>query len=209
MTSKTELDALLREVRACRVCADSLPLGPRPVLRGRLSARLMIISQAPGTKVHETGLSFNDRSGDVLRGWLGIDRETFYDEDRIAIVPMGFCYPGRDAGGGDLPPRKECAPLWQARLVAAYPDIRLTILAGSYAIDWHLRGRTHPTMRATVRAWRDFLPEYFVLPHPSWRNVLWLRQNPWFEAELVPELRGRVRDLLELPPGGARSLRMW
>src|SRR5215467_13366672 len=128
----SDFDALLAEFRACRVCAAHLPLGPRPVVRGRESARLMITSQAPGTRVHETGLSFNDRSGDVLRAWLGIDRETFYDESRIAIVPMGFCYPGRDKGGGDLPPRKECAPLWQARLSDAYENVRLRILAGSY-----------------------------------------------------------------------------
>jgi uracil-DNA glycosylase len=196
MTTQTELDALLREVRACTVCAPFLPLGPRPVLRGALTARLMIVSQAPGTRVHETGLSFNDRSGDVLRAWLGIDRETFYDESRIAIVAMGFCYPGRDKGGGDLPPRKECAPLWQARLRAAYPNIGLTVLAGSYAINWHLRGRTKPTMGATVNAWRDYLPEFLPLPHPSWRNVFWLRKNPWFESDLVPELRARVQALL-------------
>ena len=196
MTTQTELDALLREVRACTVCAADLPLGPRPVLRGAVTARLMIISQAPGTKVHETGLSFNDRSGDMLRGWLGIDRETFYDESRIAILGMGFCYPGRDKGGGDLPPRKECAPLWQARVRAAYPNIELTVLAGSYAIDWHLRGRTKPTMGATVKAWRDYLPEFLALPHPSWRNVFWLRKNPWFESDLVPELRARIQALL-------------
>jgi uracil-DNA glycosylase len=187
---------LMAEVRNCSVCAAHLPLGARPVLRGLPSARLLIASQAPGTKVHETGLSFNDRSGDVLRAWLGIERETFYDESRIAIVPMGFCYPGRDKGGGDLPPRKECAPLWQARLGAAFPDIRLRVLAGSYAINWHLRGRTKPTMGATVNAWRDYLPAFLPLPHPSWRNVLWLRKNPWFESDLVPELRARVQALL-------------
>jgi uracil-DNA glycosylase len=196
MDVDTELEALLREVRACTICAPFLPLGPRPVVRGKATARLMIISQAPGTRVHETGISFNDRSGDVLRGWLGIERETFYDERRIAIVPMGFCYPGRDKGGGDLPPRKECAPLWQARLGVAFLDIRLRVLAGSYAINWHLRGRTRATMAETVKAWRDYLPDFLPLPHPSWRNVLWMRKNPWFEAELVPELRERVRELL-------------
>jgi uracil-DNA glycosylase len=196
MDVDTELEALLREVRACTICAPFLPLGPRPVVRGKATARLMIISQAPGTRVHETGISFNDRSGDVLRGWLGIERETFYDERRIAIVPMGFCYPGRDKRGGDLPPRKECAPLWQARLGVAFPDIRLRVLAGSYAINWHLRGRTRATMAETVKAWRDYLPDFLPLPHPSWRNVLWMRKNPWFEAELVPELRERVRELL-------------
>ena len=155
MTTQAELDALLREVRACTVCAPYLPLGPRPVVRGAVTARLLIASQAPGTKVHETGLSFNDRSGDILRTWLGIDRDTFYDESRIAIVGQGFCYPGRDKGGGDLPPRKECAPLWQARVRAAFSNVQLTVLAGSYSIDWHLKGRTKRTMSETVKAWRD------------------------------------------------------
>jgi uracil-DNA glycosylase len=196
MTTQAELDALLREVRACTVCAPHLPLGPRPVLRGKVTARLLIASQAPGTKVHETGLSFNDRSGDILRSWLGIDRDTFYDESRIAIVGQGFCYLGRDKNGGDLPPRKECAPLWQARVCAAFSNVRLIVLAGSYSINWHLKGRTKPTLRETVKAWRDYLPEFLPLPHPSWRNVLWLRQNPWFESDLVPELRERVRALL-------------
>lgn len=196
MTTQAELDALLREVRACTVCAPYLPLGPRPVVRGAVTARLLIASQAPGTKVHETGLSFNDRSGDMLRIWLGIDRDTFYDESRIAIVGQGFCYPGRDKGGGDLPPRKECAPLWQARVCSAFSNVQLIVLAGSYSINWHLKGRTKPTLRETVKAWRDYLPEFVPLPHPSWRNVLWLRQNPWFESDLVPELRVRVRALL-------------
>jgi uracil-DNA glycosylase len=196
MTSQDKLDALLREIRACTVCAAHLPLGPRPVVRGRAGARILLTSQAPGTRVHETGLSFNDRSGDVLRSWLGIDRETFYDESRIAIVPMGFCYPGRDKSGGDKPPRPECAPLWRPRLLPLFPAVELTILAGSYAIAHTLGKRRKATLGATVRAWRDYLPEFFVLPHPSWRNVLWMRQNPWFEAEVLPELRRRVAALL-------------
>ena len=195
--AQIELDTFLRELRACTVCAAHLPLGPRPVVRGEISARLMITSQAPGTRVHETGLSFNDRSGDVLRSWLAVDRDAFYDEARIAIVPMGFCYPGRDKKGGDLPPRKECAPLWHARLLPLFPAVRLNLLVGSYAIDYYLKGATKRTMAATVRAWRDYLPRYFPLPHPSWRNVLWTRQNPWFEAEVLPELRARVRALLD------------
>jgi uracil-DNA glycosylase len=196
VTRQDELDALLREIRACTVCAAHLPLGPRPVVRGRASARILLTSQAPGTRVHETGIPFNDRSGDVLRGWLGIDRETFYDESRIAIVPMGFCYPGRDRAGGDRPPRPECAPLWQPRLWPFFSAVGLTILAGSYAIDAALGARRKATMGATIAAWRDYLPETFVLPHPSWRNVLWMRKNPWFEAEVLPELRRRVADLL-------------
>jgi uracil-DNA glycosylase len=196
VTPQDELDALLREIRACTVCAPYLPLGPRPVVRGRAGAPILLISQAPGTRVHETGLSFNDRSGDVLRGWLGIDRDTFYDESRIAIVPIGFCYPGRAPSGGDLPPRPECAPLWQARLRPLFPAVELTILAGSYAIDETLKKRRKKTLGATVASWRDYLPEIFVLPHPSWRNVLWMRRNPWFAAEVVPELQRRVAALL-------------
>jgi uracil-DNA glycosylase len=194
--AQAELDAFLRELRACTVCAAHLPLGPRPIVRGNASARLLITSQAPGTRVHETGLTFNDRSGDVLRGWLAIDRDAFYDEDRVAIVPMGFCYPGRGAQGGDLPPRKECAPLWHARLLPHYPRIGLTLLVGSYAINYYLKGRTQRTMVETVRNWREYLPDFFPLPHPSWRNVLWTRQNPWFEAEVLPELRRLVHTLI-------------
>jgi uracil-DNA glycosylase len=196
VTRQDELDALLREIRACTVCAAHLPLGPRPVVRGRASARILLTSQAPGTRVHETGIPFNDRSGDVLRGWLGIDRETFYDESRIAIVPMGFCYPGRDRTGGDLPPRPECAPLWHGRLLPHYGAVGLNLLVGSYAIDYYLKGRKKRTMTETVRAWREYLPRYFPLPHPSWRNVLWMRQNPWYEAEVLPELRARVQALV-------------
>ena len=193
---KTRLDALYAEIRACDICAAHLPLGPRPVLRGKPSARLMIISQAPGTKVHETGLSFNDRSGDRLRDWLGIDRDTFYDERRVAILPMGFCYPGRFARGGDLPPRPECAPLWHERVLAEFSDLKLILLVGSYAIDYYLAGRAKPRMVDTVASWRDYLPRDFPLPHPSWRTVLFERQNPWFEAELLPDLRKRVKKLL-------------
>jgi uracil-DNA glycosylase len=197
MNREKELAALLREVRACTVCARELPFGPRPVVRGTVSSRLLITSQAPGTRVHETGLSFNDRSGDVLRDWLGIDREIFYDERRVAIMPMGFCYPGRAANGGDLPPRRECAPLWHARLLALFPTLRLNLLVGSYAIDHYLRERRKRTMTETVRTWREYGPRYFPLPHPSWRNVLWMRQNPWYETEVLPDLRARVRAALE------------
>jgi uracil-DNA glycosylase len=195
MTPQAKLDALFREIRACTVCAPFLPLGPRPIVRGRAGARILLNSQAPGTRVHETGISFNDRSGDVLRGWMGIDRDTFYDEDKIAIVGTGFCYPGRDKAGGDKPPRPECAPLWQPRLVPLFPKVELTILAGSYAIDYRLGKRRKATLGATIAAWRDYLPELMILPHPSWRNVLWMRKNPWFEIEVLPELRRRVADL--------------
>ena len=195
-TPSPDLDALLRDVRACTVCAPHLPLGARPVVRGRAAARLLIISQAPGTKVHETGLSFNDRSGDRLRDWLGIGRDVFYDEDRVAILPMGFCYPGRFPQGGDRPPRPECAPLWHQKLLAQWPHIALTLLVGSYAIDYYLAGRRKPTMTATVAAWRDYLPRYLPMPHPSWRTTAWERKNPWFAAELLPEARKRVAALV-------------
>ena len=190
---RDEFDRLMAEVRACTLCAPYLPLGPRPILHGLPSARLLIISQAPGTKVHETGLSFNDRSGDRLRDWLGIDRDTFYDGRRVAILPMGMCYPGRYPEGGDLPPRPECAPTWHARVRAAWPKIALTLLVGSYAIDYYLKGRKRASMTETVRAFRDYLPDYFPLPHPSWCTTIWERKNPWFAAEVLPSLRERVQ----------------
>jgi len=188
------LQLLFAEVRGCAVCTAHLPLGPRPVLRGQASARLLVLSQAPGTRVHETGLSFNDRSGDRLRAWMAIDREVFYDEARIAIVPMAMCYPGRDARGGDKPPRPECAPKWHGRVLAALPRIELTLLVGSYAIDHYLDAAG--SMTETVARWRDYLPRYLPLPHPSWRTTAWEQRNPWFMAELVPELRRRVAGLV-------------
>ena len=200
-------DRLVAEIRVCAVCAPHLPLGPRPILRGRPSARLLIISQAPGTRVHETGLSFNDRSGDRLRAWLALDRETFYDEARVAIIPMGFCYPGRNARGGDLPPRPECAPRWHAQMRAFFPAVELTLLVGSYAINYYLTRSGPRSMTATIARWRDFLPDVFVLPHPSWRTTLWLRANPWFEKETLPELRARVAQALNPMPRSAPCLR--
>ena len=166
------------------------------MVRASTTARLLILSQAPGTRVHETGLSFNDRSGDVLRAWLGLDRDAFYDESRVAILGMGFCYPGVDAKGGDLPPRPECAPLWHPRLLKLLPRIELTLLVGSYAHRRYLPKAPSGTMSEIVAGWREHLPERFPLPHPSWRNIGWLRRNPWFEAEAVPELRARVARLM-------------
>lgn len=193
-------DRLLAEIRGCTICAAHLPQGPRPLVRGRPSARLLIVSQAPGKKAHESGLSFDDKSGARLRAWLGLDREAFYDESRVAIAPIGFCYPGRAPGGGDRPPRPECAPRWQGPLRALLPQVALTVLVGSHAIRTCLpQTRARPTAEALLR-WRDFLPEFFLLPHPSWRVALWLRRNPWFEAEALPELRAR----LALIPGCAR-----
>ena len=192
-----DLDALLAEMRGCRVCAAELPLGPRPVLRAQASARLLLIGQAPGTKVHASGMPWTDASGDRLRGWLDLDAERFYDETRIAIVPMGFCYPGVLPRGGDRPPRPECAPLWHSRAIAALPEIALTVLIGQYAQARYLGERRRRTLTGTVAAWRDYLPRFFAIPHPSWRTIGWQRRNPWFDAELLPELRRRVHALLE------------
>ncbi len=195
-----DLAALVAAARACRVCAAHLPLGPRPILRAHADARLMIIGQAPGTRVHETGIPWNDPSGDRLRDWLEVDKATFYDETRVAIVPMGFCYPGRDARGADKPPRKECAPLWHPPLLDALPNVALTLLVGSYAQAHYLGRRPgrqrKTTLTETVRAWRDALPDFLPLPHPSWRNTAWLKRNPWFAEDLLPDLRQRVAALL-------------
>lgn len=183
------LDDVAAEARACTICAAHLPLGPRPVFRVSPTARLLIIGQAPGTKVHATGIPWNDPSGDRLRQWLNMTRETFYDEARIAILPMGFCYPGRLPNGGDAPPRRECAPLWQPRLRPLMPDIRLTLLVGTYAQAAAL-GKSAMTDR--VRAFASTLPRLLPLPHPSWRTMAWERQNPWFITEVLPALRTAV-----------------
>lgn len=191
----SKLAKVQAEVRACTLCEAHLPLGPRPVVRGKQSARLLIISQAPGTKVHATGLSFNDRSGDRLRDWLGIDREAFYDEARIAIMGMGFCYPGVNAKGGDLPPRKECAPFWHPKILPLYTNVDLILLVGSYAVNHYLPDR-RATLSETVEHWRDYGPRFIPLPHPSWRNTGWLKTHAWFEKELLPAMRKRVAKLI-------------
>jgi len=184
----------LAEVRSCTLCAANLPLGPRPVLSANPSARLLIVGQAPGTRVHETGIPWNDPSGDRLRQWLGLDREQFYDQRRVAIVPMGFCYPGRGTSG-DLPPRPECAPQWHQRILCQLPDIQLTLLIGQYAQRYYL-DRRYKTLTDRVKAWREYNPQYFPLVHPSPRNTYWLQRNPWFELELVPQLQHRVKRLM-------------
>ena len=194
--SPRKLAALLKQVRACRLCEAHLPLGPQPVLRASATARLLIVGQAPGTKVHATGIPWNDPSGDRLRDWLGLDRAQFYDEARIAIVPAGLCYPGRGKGG-DAPPRPECAPLWHPPLRALMPDIGVTLLIGAYAQAYYLGARRLKTLAETVEHWRDYLPQFIPLPHPSPRNRLWLRKHPWFEAEVVPAMRRRVQRLLK------------
>jgi len=201
-SSKTErpkeeapLARLLAEIRACRACEEELPLGPRPVLRAAATARVLVVGQAPGTAVHRTGVPWNDPSGDRLREWLDLDRETFYDAERFSIVPMGLCYPGKGRGGAP-PPRKECAELWFERLFALLPNIETTLLIGQYAQAHFLGRRRKKTLTETVRAWRAYAPEFFPLVHPSPRNTFWLRKNPWFAEEVVPALRQRVHSLL-------------
>jgi uracil-DNA glycosylase len=192
-----ELDQLAAEVRACRNCAEVLPLGPRPVLRVSTTARLLIASQAPSTRVHATGIPWNDASGQRLRQWLNMTQEAFYDVTQVAILPMGLCYPGRLPQGGDCPPRPECAPLWRDRLLSLMPQIQLTLLVGTYAMDHNLgAGR----MGDRVRNFRNFLPNYFPLPHPSWRTTGWEKANPWFGTEVLPALREEVARVMA--PGG-------
>lgn len=211
MARKTKADTdpfafLVRDIRACRICRDSpkgaaLPHEPRPVLRVSQTAKLCICGQAPGTRVHASGIPFTDPSGDRLREWLGVTADEFYDESRIAIVPMGFCFPGLDAKGGDLPPRAECAQAWRASLFNALPQFELILLVGYYAQRWHLGSRVQPTLTQTVASWRDYAGSetgtvYLPVPHPSWRNNSWLKRNPFFERDVLPFLRLKVRQLL-------------
>jgi uracil-DNA glycosylase len=202
-----KLDDLLRELSACRICRDAplygkaLPHEPRPVIQASAAARLCIASQAPGTRVHLSGRPFTDASGNRLRAWLGLDEASFYDASRVAIVPMGHCFPGQDAKGADLPPRRECAPAWRHRIFAELPRIELILLIGHYAQAWHLGAAAKDGLTATVSRWREILdgrhrPALLPLPHPSWRNNAWLTAHPWFEAELVPHLRQKVRGLM-------------
>ena len=202
-----EQDDLLAEIRACRLCRDApengtaLPHEPRPVLQALPSARICICGQAPGTRVHKTGRPFTDPSGDRLRDWMGIGEDDFYDASRVAIVPMGFCFPGLDAKGGDLPPRKECAKLWRERVMAGLPNLELVLLVGQYAQGWHLGKDRGRNLTETVRQWRSYVEKgvgvtHLPLPHPSWRNSGWLKKNPWFETEILPYLRENVQRLL-------------
>ncbi|MEJ2118575.1 MAG: uracil-DNA glycosylase family protein [Alphaproteobacteria bacterium] len=201
----TELAILTAEIRACRICRDTpsgtvLPHEPRPVLRVSSTARICLCGQAPGSRVHASGLPFTDPSGDRLRDWMGVSTSEFYDTSRVAIVPMGFCFPGLDAKGGDLPPRTECAPAWREALFQALPTFELIVLIGQYAHRWHLKGRAKESLTATVGNWRSYVqgagPCLLPLPHPSWRNNAWLKRNPWFEAEVLPYLRKEIRRLL-------------
>jgi uracil-DNA glycosylase family 4 len=190
-----KLDLLLREVRDCSVCAQHLPHGPRPVLRASTTAKIVIIGQAPGRKVHESGIPWNDASGDLLREWLNVSKDIFYDESRIAIIPTGFCYPGKGPQG-DLPPRPECAPLWHPRLAVLMPQIEWVLLVGQYSQGVILGDRKKSTLTETVRHYADYGPRYMPLPHPSPRNRLWLKHNPWFARDIIPRLRQRIATLL-------------
>jgi uracil-DNA glycosylase len=191
----TKLDQLVQEIRACRVCAGALPHDPRPVVRVHPHARILIAGQAPGRRVHESGLSWDDPSGDRLRDWMGLDRSAFYEPTAVAVAAMGFCYPGT-VKGADLPPRPECAPLWRPRLLPLLKNVQLTLLVGGYAQRYHLGSAVKAGLGETVAAWREYGAHVIPLPHPSWRNSGWLKKHPWFEAELVPVLRARVREVL-------------
>jgi uracil-DNA glycosylase len=188
------LDAVLADIRACRACAHEWPHEPRPVVRVSPDTRLLICGQAPGRRVHESGLPFDDPSGDRLRDWLGVDRATFYGDARIGVAAMAFCFPGTNPKGGDYPPPPRCARLWRPQLLAQLPAVEITLLVGSYAQAWALN--TRGPMRDTVRDWQARLPAILPLPHPSWRNTAWLKRNPWFEAEVTPYLKARVRQIL-------------
>lgn len=191
--NSASLAKALRDVSACRICAAELPLGPRPIVQLGSGARLLIVGQAPGRKVHLTGVPWNDASGDRLREWLGLDRDTFFDAAKIALLPMGFCYPGVGKSGGDNPPRPECAPHWHERLLRHLPEVQLTVLVGQYAHRRYLGLRGASSVTATVRDFSMYAPQFFPLPHPSWRSTIWMRKNPWFEAEVIPELRNAVK----------------
>lgn len=188
-------DQILTDIRACRICEAELPEGPRPVVRASRTAKILIVGQAPGRRVHETGIPFNDPSGDRLRDWMGIDRDAFYDESRVNILPMGFCYPGTGKSG-DLPPRPECASHWRQKLMSELGKIEFTLIIGQYAMDWHLKEKKKKTVTETVKSYEEFWPDHAVLPHPSPRNNIWLKRNPWFEEEIIPRIQARIRTLL-------------
>ena len=192
---KQSLSQLLTEVRNCTLCKENLPLGPRPVLQLSKKAKILIAGQAPGSRVHASGIPFDDASGDRLREWMGIDRDTFYDDEKVAILPMGFCYPGTGKSG-DLPPRPECAKAWRNKLLMHAPQIELTLVIGLYAQEWHLKDQQKSNLTETVKAWKEFWPAQLPLPHPSPRNNIWLSKNPWFLTSAIPVLQKRVAKIL-------------
>jgi uracil-DNA glycosylase len=189
------LEKLLGEIRACRVCAAHLPHPPRPTLRARASARLLVVGQAPGARVYKTGIPWDDPSGERLRAWMQVTKDVFYDEKKIALIPAAFCYPGTK-GSGDLPPRSECAPLWHPRLRQELQSLEFTLLVGSYAQQYYLGTRMKPSLTETVQSFREYLPRFLPLPHPSWHNNQWIKLNPWFGDDVLPELQRRVHALL-------------
>lgn len=186
---------LLQEIRKCQVCSEHLVMGPNPILSAHGQSKIAIIGQAPGLKVHQSGIPWQDASGNTLRQWLGIGEEEFYDTQKVAIVPMGFCYPGKGKSG-DLPPRPECAPLWHEQILNKMTEIRLTLLIGQYSQRYYLKDRAAKNLTETVRAFKQYLPEYLPLPHPSPRNRIWLKKNPWFESDILPVLRSNIRALI-------------
>ena len=196
LSDKSPLEKLLVEIRACRECEPGLPLGARPVIRAKQTARILVVGQAPGLRVHETGIPWNDPSGDRLRSWMGVDRDAFYDETHIAIMSMGLCYPGRSPRGGDLPPRPECAQKWMNAVLALLPDIEFSLLLGRHAQRWHLGKNAKNSLTETVRCWQAYAPRYLPLPHPSPRNNAWFKKNTWFEQEILPYLQSRIATLI-------------
>ena len=190
------MEKLLQQIAACQVCSHFLPLGARPIITASPKSKIMIVGQAPGLAVHQSGIPWDDKSGDKLRQWLQVDKQNFYDPHQIALVPMGFCYPGKGKSG-DLPPRKECAPLWHRKLLDRMPEIKLTILVGQYAQRYYLGERTHRTLTETVSHFEDYLPGYFVLPHPSPRNNIWQAKNEWFAQSVLSKLQTLVKDILQ------------
>jgi uracil-DNA glycosylase len=191
------MDKLLKEIRNCKTCEKHLQLGVNPIISASKASRIVIIGQAPGRKVHDTGIPWNDKSGDNLRSWMGIDKTIFYDPAKIALIPMGFCYPGKGRSG-DLPPRTECAPLWHQKLLSQMPNVKLTLLIGQYAQQYYLKDEVEESLTASVKNFRNYLPGYFLLPHPSPRNNIWQAKNKWFALKVLPELKKQVKIILEV-----------
>ncbi len=196
MSNSDEFDRVCAQVRGCSLCISELPFGPRPVFQVHPDAKILIAGQAPGSKVHASGIPFDDASGERLRDWMGVDKEAFYNEQKIAILPLGFCYPGTGKSG-DLPPRRECADTWRNQLLGLMPNIEMTLAIGKYAQDWHMPNNTKRNLTETVKSWRSFQPDVLPMPHPSPRNNRWLKNNPWFESQVLPTLKTRIDALLD------------